>query len=281
MNHMNLKPLPADIPTIVRFSLAEDIGAGDITAELIPATKTISAKIISRDRGILCGSPWVDEIFKQLDNSVQLSWETTDGDAVEDGQTIATLKGAARSILTAERTALNFLQTLSATASRSHYFASMVSHTRVKLLDTRKTLPGLRSAQKYAVKIGGCHNHRMGLFDAFLIKENHIAACGSIELAISTAHNLHQDKPVEIEVRDLDELEQAIAAGADIIMLDNFELPDTSKAVRINDGRSKLEASGGIDEVKLVNIAETGVDYISIGALTKNCTALDLSLLVS
>lgn len=281
MNQMNLVNLPTDIASIVRFSLAEDIGTGDITAELIPASKNISANIIGRDRGVLCGSPWVDEIFKQLDSSVRVSWKITDGDAVENGQTIASLEGSARSILTAERTALNFLQTLSATASRSHYFASMVSHTRVKLLDTRKTLPGLRSAQKYAVKIGGCHNHRMGLFDAFLIKENHIAACGSIELAISTAHSLHRDKPVEIEVRDLEELEQAIAAGADIIMLDNFEVSDISKAVSINDGRSKLEASGGIDEEKLVNIAETGVDYISIGALTKNCTALDLSLLVS
>ena len=278
---MNLANLPADISSIVRFSLAEDIGSGDITAELIPVSKIISANIIARDRGILCGSPWVDEIFRQLDDSVQVSWKITDGDAVANDQIIASLEGSARSILTAERTALNFLQTLSATASRSHYFASMVSHTRVKLLDTRKTLPGLRSAQKYAVKTGGCHNHRMGLFDAFLIKENHIAACGSIESAIATAHSLHRDKPVEIEVRDFEELEQATAAGADIIMLDNFQVSDISEAVKINDGRSKLEASGGIDEEKLVNIAETGVDYISIGALTKNCKAFDLSLLVS
>lgn len=278
---MTLATLPADISAIVRFALAEDIGTGDITAELIPADKTISAKIVSRERGILCGTAWVEEIFKQLDDSVQLNWATVDGDDLENGQTIVTLQGAARSILTAERSALNFLQTLSATATRSHYFASMVNHTKVRLLDTRKTLPGLRTAQKYAVKVGGCHNHRMGLFDAFLIKENHISACGSIESAISTAHSLHPGKPVEIEVRALQELKQAIEAGADIIMLDNFELSATIEAVSINDGRSKLEASGGIDEVMLVKIAETGVDYISIGALTKNCAALDLSLLVS
>lgn len=278
---MNLENLPADIATVVRFALAEDIGSGDITAELIPATKTISATILSRDQGIFCGRPWVDEIFGQVDSSVQLSWQASDGDSVENGQAILILEGSARSILTAERCALNFLQTLSATASSSHYLASMVSHTGVRLLDTRKTLPGLRSAQKYAVKIGGCHNHRMGLYDAFLIKENHIAACGGIEAAISTAHKLHPGKAVEIEVRDLGELAQAIESGADIIMLDNFPLSNIREAVKINDGRSKLEASGGIDEEGLVKIAETGVDYISIGALTKNCTAFDLSLLAS
>lgn len=278
---MTLATLPADISAIVRFALAEDIGTGDITAELIPRGKTISAKIVSRARGILCGSPWVEEIFKQLDDSVQRDWAAADGDNLENGQTIVTLQGSARSILTAERSALNFLQTLSATATRSQYFASMVNHTKVKLLDTRKTLPGLRTAQKYAVRVGGCHNHRMGLFDAFLIKENHILACGSIQSAISTAHNLHPGKPVEIEVRCLSELKQAIEAGADIIMLDNFELSAINEAVSINAGRSKLEASGGIDDVTLVKIAETGVDYISIGALTKNCAALDLSLLVS
>lgn len=278
---MTLATLPADISAIVRFALAEDIGTGDITAELIPRGKTISAKIVSRARGILCGSPWVEEIFKQLDDSVQRDWAAADGDNLENGQTIVTLQGSARSILTAERSALNFLQTLSATATRSQHFASMVNHTKVKLLDTRKTLPGLRTAQKYAVRVGGCHNHRMGLFDAFLIKENHISACGSIQSAISTAHNLHPGKPVEIEVRCLAELKQAIEAGADIIMLDNFELSTINEAVSINDGRSKLEASGGIDDVTLVKIAETGVDYISIGALTKNCAALDLSLLVS
>ncbi|PCJ24456.1 MAG: nicotinate-nucleotide diphosphorylase (carboxylating) [SAR86 cluster bacterium] len=277
-----MKPvtLPLDIPTVVNFALAEDIGDGDITAELISATKTIRANIISRDTGILCGKPWAVEIFNQLDNTVNLSWHADDGDTIENNQTIVTLEGSARSILTAERTILNFMQTLSATATLSHSFASMVKHTKVKLLDTRKTLPGLRTAQKYAVSIGGCHNHRMGLWDAFLIKENHIAACGGIEPAISNARALYEDRPVEIEVQSLDELDEAIQSAADIIMLDNFEIPDIIKAVAANNHRCKLEASGGIDDGKLVKIAETGVDYISIGALTKNCTAFDLSLLV-
>jgi len=272
--------LPNDITAIVLLALTEDIGDGDITAELIAANKTTRAKIISRDQGVLCGQPWVNEILEQIDPSVTIAWGANDGDVIENNQVIAILEGSARSILTAERTALNFLQTLSATASISHYFSTLVKHTRVKLLDTRKTLPGLRSAQKYAVKTGGCHNHRMGLYDAFLIKENHIAACGSIESAISNARELHPPKAVEIEVRSLTELEQAIVAGADTIMLDNFTISDIEEAVSINGGRSKLEASGGIDEAKLVKIAETGVDYISIGALTKNCTAFDLSLLL-
>ncbi len=277
---MNIASPPTDIAAVVRFALAEDIGDGDITASLIPETKTVIAKIISRDQGILCGTPWVDEIFKQLDASVGIDWQVAEGDSLQNNQLIASLQGPARSILTAERTALNFLQTLSATASQSHYYASLVQHTDVKLLDTRKTIPGLRSAQKYAVKTGGCHNHRMGLYDSFLIKENHISACGSIAAAISNARSLHEEKAVEIEVQSLMELEQAIAAAADTIMLDNFELTAIQQAVTINGGRAKLEASGGIGEAELVKIAETGVDYISIGALTKNCKAFDLSLLV-
>jgi nicotinate-nucleotide pyrophosphorylase (carboxylating) len=198
----------------------------------------------------------------------------------EQEQVLAVVSGSARHILTAERTALNFLQTLSATASQSHRYASLVAHTDVRLLDTRKTLPGLRSAQKYAVRVGGCYNHRMGLFDAFLIKENHINACGGIVKAIKTARSLYPDKPVEIEVQNLAELAQALSAAADIIMLDNFEISQIKKAVAINGGRCKLEASGGIGENTLVNIAETGVDYISIGSLTKDCKAIDLSLLL-
>lgn len=271
---------PDDVSTVVRFALAEDIGSGDITADLIPVTKTVTAKIISRGSGTLCGRPWVDEVYRQLDSTVQLCWATAEGKELADEQLIASIKGSARSVLTGERTALNFLQTLSGTASQSRYFAALVAHTRVKLLDTRKTLPGLRSAQKYAVKLGGCHNHRMGLHDAFLIKENHISACGSIEAAITSARALHKDKPVEAEVQDLEQLEQAIVAGADIIMLDNFDLAEIKQAVALNDGRARLEASGGIDEDTLVKIAETGVDYISIGLLTKNCKAIDLSLLV-
>lgn len=271
---------PDDVSAVVRFALAEDIGSGDITADLIPATKTVTAKIISRGSGTLCGRPWVDEVYRQLDSTVQLCWATAEGKELENEQLIASIKGSARSVLTGERTALNFLQTLSGTASQSRYFAALVAHTQVKLLDTRKTLPGLRTAQKYAVKLGGCHNHRMGLHDAFLIKENHISACGNIEAAITNARALHEDKPVEAEVQDLEQLEQAIVAGADIIMLDNFDLAEIKQALALNGGRARLEASGGIDEDTLVKIAETGVDYISIGLLTKNCKAIDLSLLV-
>lgn len=275
----NLTPA-ADLHSVVRFALAEDIGSGDITAELIPAANTVRAKIISRDQGILCGGPWVNEIFNQVDPALQISWEIEEGSGFEREQVLAVVSGSARHILTAERTALNFLQTLSATATQSHRYASLVAHTQVRLLDTRKTLPGLRSAQKYAVRVGGCYNHRMGLFDAFLIKENHISACGGIARAIKTARSLYPAKAVEIEVQNLAELEQALSAEADTIMLDNFGISQIKQAVAINGGRSKLEASGGIGENTLVNIAETGVDYISIGSLTKDCKAIDLSLLL-
>ena len=277
---MNTLTPPNDVASVVSFALDEDIGSGDISAQLVQEATQVNASIISRDIGILCGQPWVDEIFRQLDNSVQINWQTAEGSTIEEHQTIAKLNGSARSILTAERTALNFLQTLSATASISQYFSSLVAHTSVRLLDTRKTLPGLRSAQKYAVRIGGCFNHRMGLHDAFLIKENHISACGSIESAIAAARALSMNKSLEIEVQTLDQLEAAIIAGADTIMLDNFKISTIEKAVSLNAGRSKLEASGGIKEDSLVKIAETGVDYISLGALTKNCQAIDLSLLL-
>ena len=277
---MNNPTPAADLYSVVRFALAEDIGSGDISAELIPAANTVRAKIISRDQGILCGGPWVNEIFNQVDPALQISWETEEGSGFEREQVLAVVSGSARHILTAERTALNFLQTLSATATQSHRYASLVAHTQVRLLDTRKTLPGLRSAQKYAVRVGGCYNHRMGLFDAFLIKENHISACGGIVRAIKTARSLYPAKAVEIEVQNLAELEQALSAEADTIMLDNFGISQIKKAVAINGGRSKLEASGGIGENTLVNIAETGVDYISIGSLTKDCKAIDLSLLL-
>lgn len=272
--------IPSDIAKLVTFCLQEDVGTGDITAELIPEGKIISAKIISRDSGIFCGRPWANEIFQQVDSTLTVNWNIEEGEALFIDQTIAEISGSARSILSAERTVLNFLQTLSAVSTLSQYYSSLVAHTSVKLLDTRKTLPSLRSAQKYAVRIGGCFNHRMGLFDAFLIKENHIAACGGIEAAVSKAKKLYPGKPVEIEVRTLKELSQAIEANADIVMLDNFERSDIVKAVETNNGRSKLEASGGIDADVLVSIAETGVDYISLGALTKNCQAVDLSLLI-
>lgn len=271
---------PANISKLVTFCLQEDVGTGDITAELIPIDTTISAKIISRDSGIFCGRPWADEIFQQVDNSLAVNWNIEEGGKLSPDQTLVQIVGSARSILTAERTVLNFLQTLSAVSTLSQHYASLVRHTSVKLLDTRKTLPSLRCAQKYAVRVGGCFNHRMGLFDAFLIKENHIAACGGIDAAVTKAKSLYPDKPVEIEVQNLDELEQAMAAQADIVMLDNFDRDNILKAVELNHGRLKLEASGGIAADMLVSIAETGVDYISLGALTKNCQAIDLSLLI-
>ena len=271
---------PVDIAKLVTFCLQEDVGTGDITAELIPIDKTISAKLISKDNGIFCGRPWADEVFQQVDSSLTVKWNIEEGVKLSPNQTLVQIAGSARSILTAERTVLNFLQTLSAVSTMSQHYASLVKHTSVKLLDTRKTLPSLRSAQKYAVRIGGCFNHRMGLFDAFLIKENHIAACGGIDAAVSKAKALYPNKPVEIEVQNLNELELAISAEADIVMLDNFECNNILKAVKLNDGRLKLEASGGIEADMLVSIAETGVDYISLGALTKNCQAIDLSLLI-
>ena len=272
--------VPTDIAQLVTFCLQEDVGTGDITAELIPTDKTISAKLISRDNGVFCGRPWADEVFQQVDNSITANWHIEEGAELSPNQTLVQISGSPRSILTAERTVLNFLQTLSAVSTISQHYASLVKHTSVKLLDTRKTLPGLRSAQKYAVRVGGCFNHRLGLFDAFLIKENHIAACGGIEAAVSKAKALYPNKPVEIEVQNLNELELAISAEADTVMLDNFECSNILKAVKLNGGRVKLEASGGIDADMLVSIAETGVDYISLGALTKNCQAIDLSLLI-
>jgi nicotinate-nucleotide pyrophosphorylase (carboxylating) len=271
---------PVDIAKLVTFCLQEDVGTGDITAELIPIDKTISAKLISKDNGIFCGRPWADEVFQQVDSSLTVKWNIEEGVKLSPNQTLVQIAGSARSILTAERTVLNFLQTLSAVSTVSQHYASLVKHTSVKLLDTRKTLPSLRSAQKYAVRIGGCFNHRMGLFDAFLIKENHIVACGGIDAAVSKAKALCPNKPVEIEVQNLNELELAISAEADIVMLDNFECSNILKAVKLNDGRLKLEASGGIEADMLASIAETGVDYISLGALTKNCQAIDLSLLI-
>lgn len=273
--------LQQDIIRSVSYALEEDVGSGDITAELIPAEQQATATIITRDECIMSGQAWVEEVFKQLDTTVEIKWHANDGDKVAANNTLFTLKGAARSLLTGERAALNFVQLLSATATVSHHYAQRVSHTQVKLLDTRKTIPGLRTAQKYAVTCGGCYNHRIGLYDAFLIKENHIAACGGITAAINTARTNHPDKPVEVETENLTEFHEALDAGADIIMLDNFSLEDMRTAVAYNakqDTPAKLEASGGITQETLVTIAETGVDYISIGALTKDCKAVDLSM---
>lgn len=262
----------------VQQALAEDIGSGDITAQLIPAKTLSQARIITREDGVFSGGAWVTEVFKQLDSRVLVSLLAKEGERVLAGQTLFKLEGPARALLSGERTALNFVQTLSATATRCREYADLVAHTPVRLLDTRKTLPGLRLAQKYAVTCGGCFNHRMGLYDAFLIKENHIAAAGSIAKAVAAAHKLAAGKSVEVEVETFDELAQALAAGADWIMLDEFSIEDTRQAVLQTAGKAKLEASGGINKRNLVAMAETGVDYISLGILTKDIDSLDLSM---
>ncbi|WP_397451382.1 carboxylating nicotinate-nucleotide diphosphorylase [Pseudomonas sp. NA-150] len=281
MPNLRLADLTAEIEANVRRALLEDVGSGDITAQLIPAERLAKATIITRDTAVISGTAWVDTVFRQLDPRVAVHWQVADGDRVSPDQALFHLEGPARSLLTGERSALNFLQMLSGVATRSQHYADLVAHTQVKLLDTRKTLPGLRMAQKYAVTCGGCHNHRIGLFDAFLIKENHIAACGGIAQAISAARKIAPGKPVEIEVESLDELDQALTANADIIMLDELSLDDMRQAVRLTAGRAKLEASGGINDTTLKPIAETGVDYISIGTLTKDVKAVDLSMRLS
>lgn len=281
MPNLRLDALTSEIEANVRRALLEDVGSGDITAQLIPAERLAKATVISRDAAVIAGTAWVDAVFRQLDPRVAVHWQIVDGDRVQPNQALFHLEGPARSLLTGERSALNFLQLLSGVATRAQQYADMVADTQVKLLDTRKTLPGLRMAQKYAVTCGGCHNHRIGLFDAFLIKENHIAACGGIAEAITAARKIAPGKPVEIEVESLDELKQALDGGADIIMLDELSLDDMREAVRLTAGRAKLEASGGVTDATLRTIAETGVDYISIGTLTKDVKAVDLSMRLS
>lgn len=281
MPNLRLADLTAEIENNVRRALLEDVGSGDITAQLIPAERLAKATIITRDDAVICGTAWVDAVFRQLDPRVAVHWQVVDGQRVKANQPLFHLEGPARSLLTGERSALNFLQLLSGVATRAQYLADFVGETQVKLLDTRKTLPGLRLAQKYAVTCGGCHNHRIGLYDAFLIKENHIAASGGIAEAVAAAHKIAPGKPVEIEVESLEELQQALEAGADIIMLDELSLDDMREAVRLTAGKAKLEASGGINESTLLPIAETGVDYISIGAMTKDVKAVDLSMRLS
>ena len=272
----------SDIQRSVRDALSEDVGTGDITAALVPAEQNSRARLISREDATLCGREWAEETFAQIDGEITIDWQVEDGQRITADTVLCTISGPARSILTGERTALNFLQLLSGTASSCHDHAQIVAGTAAKLLDTRKTLPGLRTAQKYAVRCGGCHNHRIGLYDAYLIKENHIAACGSIAAAISSAREKQPGKPVEVEVENHDELQQALDGGADIVMLDNFSLSDLKQAVVLNKnhngGRTKLEASGNVSAETLRALAETGVDYISIGALTKHLRAIDLSL---
>ena len=269
---------PQYVTDTVSRALLEDVGTGDLTASLIDSSAVASATIMSREAGILCGMAFASEAFQQTDPSCQLHWLLSDGDSLSAGDELCRIQGPARALLTAERTALNFIQLLSGTATTASYYAARVAHTGVKLLDTRKTLPGLRLAQKYAVACGGCHNHRIGLFDAFLIKENHIAAAGSIGAAISTARQAATGKLIEVEVETAEELHQALDAGADRIMLDNFSLKQLCEAVKTARGRAELEASGNVTDETLISIAETGVDLISIGALTKHVRALDLSM---
>ena len=269
--------LPDPNPTVA-LALAEDVGAGDLTAALIPEDAQAEAVVISREPAVLCGAAWFDAVYRQLDPRIHIEWRAADGDRVEPDQLLCTLHGPACALLTGERTALNFLQALSGTATLARRYADAVAGTGATLLDTRKTLPGLRLAQKYAVRCGGCQNHRIGLFDAVLIKENHIMAAGSITNAIATARRLHPGVTVEVEVENLAELEEALAARPDIVMLDNFDLVTMAEAVRITAKQVKLEASGNVNFDTVRAIAETGVDYISIGGLTKDVRAVDLSM---
>ncbi|MGL6513944.1 carboxylating nicotinate-nucleotide diphosphorylase [Aeromonas hydrophila] len=281
--------LQQDICRAVRAALLEDLGdaltpldqpdaSADITAQLIPADRLASARVITREGGVFCGQPWVDEVFVQLGGEVRVEWLVQDGEVLSPNQELFRLHGPARVLLTGERNALNFVQTLSGVASLTARYVAELADTDCRLLDTRKTLPGLRSAQKYAVTCGGGKNHRIGLFDAYLIKENHILACGGIAEAISEARRLNPGKPVEVEVESLVELEQALAAGADIVMLDNFDIPMMREAVALNQGQAKLEVSGNVTLDTLADYAATGVDFISVGALTKHVRALDLSM---
>ncbi|WP_434930999.1 carboxylating nicotinate-nucleotide diphosphorylase [Shewanella sp. HL-SH5] len=284
-----------DIRHAVKTALNEDLGysehqnveqmlKADITAQLIPADKHVEGSLITREEGVFCGKAWAEQVFNQLGGEVALHWHVDDGDLVVPNQVLCDLSGPARAILTGERTAMNFIQTLSGVASLTKLYVNKLAGTHTRLLDTRKTIPGLRTAQKYAVTCGGGKNHRIGLFDAFLIKENHIMACGGIAQAIQAARKLHSDKPVEVEVESIAELTQALDGGSDIIMLDNFDITMMFEAVALNQtykdaGKgAKLEVSGNVTIDTLADFAKTGVDYISVGALTKHVKALDLSL---
>ena len=274
-------PVPADLPQQVARALAEDLGAGDLTAALIPADRIGRAAVITREPAIVCGIPYVNAVFDAVDARVRIGWRVAEGDSVAADQILFSLEGPARALLTAERTALNFLQLLSGTATAAHSYAVLLEGTNCRLLDTRKTIPGLRTAQKYAVRVGGGHNHRMGLFDGILIKENHIMAAGSIAQAVAEARRGGAKVPVEVEVENLAQLLQAIDAGADIALLDNYSLPTMREAVAANARAKKplkLEASGGITSATIREVAETGVDFISVGSITKHVRAIDLSM---
>ncbi|MBV9316254.1 MAG: carboxylating nicotinate-nucleotide diphosphorylase [Gammaproteobacteria bacterium] len=276
-----MSALPADLPRQVEAALREDLGSGDVTASLVPAAKRVHGSVITREAAVLCGRPWADETFRQLDPQVQLSWQAADGDRIAPGQILFSIAGPARAVLTGERTALNFLQLLSGTATATRRFVDAVAGTRCRILDTRKTVPGLRTAQKYAVRCGGAQNLRMGLYDQVLIKENHIAAAGSLTAAIEAARRNAAGLAIEVEVETLTELQEALDARPDIIMLDEFSLEDMRSAVALNRAHgaaAKLEVSGSVSLETVQSIAATGVDYISVGALTKHVRAIDLSM---
>jgi nicotinate-nucleotide pyrophosphorylase (carboxylating) len=273
--------LPSDLAQQVATALAEDIGTGDVTAELIPATQHVTGKVITREQAVLCGRPWVTETFRRLDPTVRLTWHADDGDRITPDQTLFEIVGLARPVLTGERTALNFLQLLSATATATRRYVDAIAGTECAILDTRKTLPGLRTAQKYAVLCGGAQNHRVGLFDQVLIKENHIAAAGSLSAAVTAGRRAAGSRKVEVEVETLAEFEEALRAAPDIIMLDEFSHADRKTAVEINRSKGrpvKLEASGSVTLQTVRSVAQTGVDYISIGGITKHVRAVDLSM---
>lgn len=282
-SHLHFHPIDGEslaqsVVNQVTQAVAEDLGTGDISASLIDPDTQATARVITRQVGVFCGALWVNETVRQIDPSMQIRWEVEDGDRVNPDQILFVLSGRARSLLSAERTFLNFVQLLSGTATRTAHYVALLEGTDTRLLDTRKTIPGLRIAQKYAVKCGGGSNHRIGLFDAFLLKENHIVAAGSITGAVEAAKTAFPDKPVEIEVESLEELTEAMAAGADIALIDNFSIADTQTAVAISRGKIVLEASGGITQHSIAEIARTGVDYISCGDLTKGVEPLDLSM---
>lgn len=270
--------IPDDVANAVRLALDEDVGDGDVTAALVAPDATISASVLCREPAVLCGVAWFDEVFRQLHPDISVQWRFGDGDAVPANDIVCTVTGPAAPVLTGERTALNFLQLLSGTATAARSYASAVAGSNTRILDTRKTLPGLRRAQKYAVRCGGCDNHRIGLFDAVLIKDNHIANAGSIAKVVAAARRDNPELTIEVEVTNLAELDEALSAGADVVMLDNFDRAAIGDAVARASGRAKLEVSGNIELQNLADLASTGVDYISVGALTKNVRAIDFSM---
>lgn len=275
------KIIAEDIPQSVSRALHEDIGNGDITAQLIGADKMACGKVISREKAVICGRPWVDEVFKQLDPSTVIDWHISEGDWVSEDQPLFSISGNARVLLSGERCALNFLQTLSGTATTAREYANLANNSQIKILDTRKTIPGLRLAQKYAIDIGGCSNHRIGLYDAFLIKENHIIACGGIVQAVKKARQIAPQKEIEVEVESLEELQQAVEAGAHRVMLDNFTREQILQINTIDLGDCKIEVSGNVTEHSLSQYLDTPIDFISSGSLTKHVQAIDLSMRLS